>query len=52
MQMNLEDNFSALAKNEGRPSVILCDRGLMDGSAYVSDELWHAVLDEVGMSQT
>ena len=27
-----------LAKNEGKPSVVLCDRGLMDGSAYVSDE--------------
>jgi hypothetical protein len=23
----------------------------MDGSAYVSDELWSAVLDEMGLSQ-
>ena len=49
-QMALEDQFSELARNEGLPSVILCDRGLMDGSAYVSEELWSAVLDEVGMS--
>ena len=48
--MNLEDNFAELAKNENIPSVILCDRGLMDGSAYVSEELWLAVLDEIGLS--
>jgi hypothetical protein len=49
--MSLEDNFSELARNEGLPSVILCDRGLMDGSAYVPEEMWLAVLDEVGMNQ-
>jgi hypothetical protein len=49
-QMALEDQFTELAKNENLPSVILCDRGLMDGSAYVSEELWSAVLDEVGLS--
>jgi len=52
MQINLEDNFTELARNEGLPSVILCDRGLMDGSAYVSEEMWQAIMDEVGMSQT
>lgn len=49
-QMALEDLFSDMAKNEAKPSVILCDRGLMDGSAYVGEELWSAVLDEVGLS--
>jgi hypothetical protein len=39
-----------LAKNEGKKSVLLCDRGLMDGSAYVSKEQWDAVLDEMGWS--
>lgn len=38
MQTNLEDTFMELAKNEGKKSVILCDRGLMDGSAYVSPQ--------------
>lgn len=37
-QINLEDNFVELAKNEGIRAVVLCDRGLMDGSAYVSNE--------------
>jgi hypothetical protein len=50
-QMALEELFTDLARNEQLPSVILCDRGLMDGSAYVGEELWSAVLDEVGLSQ-
>ena len=48
--MNLEDTFTELARNENLPSVLFCDRGLMDGSAYVAEELWQAVLDEIGMS--
>jgi hypothetical protein len=51
MQMSLEDNFTELARNEALPSVILCDRGLMDGSAYVTEEMWLAVMDEVGLNQ-
>ena len=47
-QINLEDTFEQLAQNEGKKSVLLCDRGLMDGSAYVSLEQWQAVLDEMG----
>jgi AAA domain len=49
-QMALEEMFTELARNENLPTVILCDRGLMDGSAYVSEEMWMAVLDEVGLS--
>ena len=37
-QIALEDNFVELAKNEGKRAVVLCDRGLMDGSAYISQE--------------
>lgn len=50
MQIKLEDTFNDLAVNEGKKSVLLCDRGLMDGSAYVSQEQWDAVLDEMGWS--
>ncbi|CDW74621.1 UNKNOWN [Stylonychia lemnae] len=49
-QIALEDNFLELAKNEGKQAVILCDRGLMDGSAYVTPEQWQTVLDEQGWS--
>ena len=32
------------------PIVILCDRGLMDGSAYVEERAWQALLDETGLN--
>lgn len=48
MQMHLEDVFTAIALNSECPSVIVCDRGVMDGSAYTTQQLWHAILDETG----
>lgn len=43
-QISLEDIFTDIARNEskelGKPAVVFCDRGLMDGSAYVSEEVW------------
>lgn len=47
-QIALEDVFTEFAKNENVPAVILCDRGLLDGSAYVDTNVWQAVLDESG----
>ena len=32
-----------------RDIVILCDRGLMDGCAYVSKNQWEACLEELGL---
>jgi len=47
MQINLEDNFLELAKKlyQTTDVVIICDRGLMDGKAYVSKEAWKLVQD-------
>ncbi|EQC33487.1 hypothetical protein SDRG_08996 [Saprolegnia diclina VS20] len=39
-QMQLEDTFVALARDTKLPCVILCDRGAMDGSAYMDPEEW------------
>jgi hypothetical protein len=33
---------------DGQPVVILIDRGLLDGSAYVSQNNWQALLDDLG----
>ena len=48
--MSLEDIFTEIAVNESyenkKQSVILCDRGLFDGSAYVSSDLWNHICDE------
>lgn len=40
-QMHLEDTFYSLAEGTSKPSVLLCDRGTMDGSAYISKSMWH-----------
>lgn len=45
-QFALEDYFTNLAIMQRKPSVILCDRGLMDGRAYLDDEAWQLLLDE------
>lgn len=39
-----------VAENNDGPVVILCDRGLMDGSAYVDHYTWSTVLDEIGVN--
>jgi len=47
-QMHLEDSTKALAEALGKPAVILCDRGCMDGSAYISRDDWTEVLKRGG----
>jgi AAA domain len=44
-QMSLEDSLYTYAKATGEDCVILCDRGIMDGSAYVDTETWNRILD-------
>jgi CYTH domain-containing protein/predicted ATPase len=46
VMMVLEDAFYALARSTGRPSIILCDRGVMDATAYLPAKAWTALLDE------
>lgn len=57
LQMSLEDSFYSLAQDSGKPCVILCDRGVMDGSAYMSPEQWEELksqhdLDTVTLRDT
>ncbi|KAL9182738.1 hypothetical protein ACHAXT_004017 [Thalassiosira profunda] len=44
MQIGLEDGFERVLRARGKPAVLLCDRGLMDGSAYMSQEAWDRLL--------
>lgn len=57
LQMSLEDSFYSLAQDTGKPCVILCDRGAMDGSAYMTAEQWEELklqhdLDTVTLRDT
>lgn len=46
IQIGLEDGFERVLRARGKPAVLLCDRGLMDGSAYMKDEDWNKLLDK------
>ena len=54
LQVALEDSFIEIGKmaatSGGSDVVILIDRGLMDGSAYVSKGQWQALMDDMGLS--
>jgi CYTH domain-containing protein/thymidylate kinase len=48
MQLMHERMFRGIAALSDKPSVILCDRGIMDGSAFCPPNIWQAILDEHG----
>ncbi len=49
LSLALEDSLLAFARGTGRPAVLVCDRGLMDGAAYVEPEVWDELLREQGV---
>jgi len=49
MQMSLEDSFERVLRAKGRPAVLLCDRGLMDGSAYMPSDEWDSFMAQRGI---
>lgn len=52
LQIFLEDLvLEYAAATSDRPVVVFCDRGLMDGKAYVSQKVWQAILDEMGWNE-
>lgn len=54
LQINLEEIFKRIvAINAISPTVFaLCDRGLMDGSAYLPREQWEVLLNELGIYES
>src|SRR5262249_19051703 len=51
VQMALEDAFTSFARTAGRPAVLLCDRGVLDGAAYLPDHAWHELLAAEGIDE-
>lgn len=51
LQMTLEAAFVDLCMMLPISSLIMCDRGLMDGKAYMTDDLWQMMLAEIGWSE-
>jgi len=50
MQLALEDKVMRLAETCTEPCVIVCDRGAMDISAYISPEMWGELTASCGTS--
>lgn len=48
LQASLEDIYTRFAEASNQKALVVCDRGVMDGSAYISSDLWQALLDEIG----
>jgi len=51
VQLSLEDSLEKVLKARGKPAVLLCDRGPMDGKAYLSDEKWKKILNGRGATE-
>ena len=49
-QLHTEDCFQKMAEKAGKPVIIVYDRGVMDVAAYMSNDMWQALLDELGLN--
>lgn len=48
VQLSLENKFMTMARTLDTPSVIVCDRGAMDISAYMQPDVWENITHDVG----
>lgn len=51
LQGSLEEHFETMAKNCQSDSILLCDRGGMDGKAFISQEAWDNTLKDLGLEE-
>lgn len=49
-QLALEDKFTRMAETIKTPTLMVCDRGTMDISAYMKPEMWEEITSGVGTS--
>jgi hypothetical protein len=50
LQISFEDIFIEFAHKSDRHTIILFNRGVMDGAAYTDENVWQGILDEMGCS--
>ncbi len=50
IQMALEDKFMKMAQQCTQPTIVVCDRGTMDISAYMTPEMWEDITNALGTS--
>lgn len=50
-QLAMEDAIAEIAIKDGRPAIVVCDRGTMDTSAYMPNEVWQRILGDLGRTE-
>jgi len=50
-QLQTEECFRKMAEWSGKPAIIVYDRGVMDIAAYMSKDMWEALLDEMRLNE-
>lgn len=50
-QCTVEDMMVNYAMSIGQPAVVICDRGVMDGAAYIDDEQFQHLLASEGTNK-
>lgn len=50
-QLAMEDCMMQIAQNCGKPAIMVCDRGSMDTSAYLSQEVWQSMMREINATE-
>jgi len=50
-QLHTEECFRRMAGKADKPAIIVYDRGVMDIAAYMNDDTWQALLDEMGLNE-
>ena len=48
LQLGFEDRFMRMAAECHEPTIVVCDRGAMDISAYMQPEMWEEITAAVG----
>ena len=50
----LEDTYFSMAEKitSGQNALVICDRGTMDASAFISAEEWSALLDKLNLEES
>ncbi len=51
-QIGLEDSFTKMAETIDKPVIIVCDRGTMDISTYLTEDFWNRIISEQGYTNT
>lgn len=51
MQITLEDKIMRLAETLSEPCILICDRAIMDISAYIDRKMWLELLDSCNITE-